>query len=410
MTRIGIIGGGASGTFLAFLLGQWGRGRKDLAIDLYEGSNQPLRKLRATGNGRCNFTNMDMGVDHYTGEDASFVGPALEAMGPKKLRKTFASLGIDSLAMESGMVYPKTLRAGTLARKLEAGLVPPVKLHLGRRVEGLKKEKDGFSISFEKGEGRTCDILVLASGGSYGLAKNEWSNGYSLARDLGHEITPLHAGIVSLRLKDRSMCKDLSGLMVRARLSFQGKSYTDDLLFTDYGLSGMVVLKASNRILDEIRAGRKGDFQVDFFPDYGMEDLVQRIQALTKKLSDWTLVEGLNGLLQADLLVHLLQESGNRAGDLMGEWDQDGQEAFCKLAKAYPFSPQGSRKKDHGQVTCGGISTRQVDPTSLESQLVPSFYLLGELLDVQGECGGYNLHWAFASAYLAFQSIKKKLT
>lgn len=414
MKEIAIIGAGASGVVLAERLGRFldslpPRDRP-FHLSLYEASEAPMRKLRATGNGRCNFTNSHLDVSHYTGPEAAFVEPCL-TFDAQAARQYFADLGLLSCETGSGQVYPASLRADTLVDKLQDALrYHKIPVMTGYRLEDVQKRGASFQLAFEvegKSVVKQADLLVLATGGAYGIGKKEWSCGYSLAKALGHGISRLHPGIVSLKLVEADWTRGLQGLKLEAGLTFRDETVVDDLLFTDYGISGLAVFRQSNRILDALQAEEADQLPIclDFLPQLSAADLTALIQDRQARFGDWTLSDAFNGLLARPLIDALLTCTGSDPSGHVKAWPQASASAFAQALKAFPLQVTGARHKDHGQVTCGGVLLDAVDPHTLESTLCPGLYFTGEILDVQGECGGYNLHWAWASAWAVAQAI-----
>lgn len=394
--RIAVIGGGAAGLTCAALLAEVGR-----EVHLYE-AHSLLQKVLASGNGRCNFTNETMETRFYTGGTASFVEPTLRTFGAREAVLFFKRLGLLSKTLKSGMTYPYAMDAKTVVRTLQnwaenAGVV----FHLEETVKNLKK---GFCFDTSQGE-RTAERVVVATGGAY-TAKGVFSPAYRLVKDLGHTITPLHPGIVALTTSEPDLCTRLAGLRRAVRLTLCPEeasdsefSYTGDVLFAGGCLSGIVALKASNRCLERLQSGARCFVELDFYPDVEETALLSFFQRVQKAHSNWDVREVLGGSLQEPLLDVVLRRMAR-------EKTKDVWRQAVHWTKHFSLEITGSRKKDRGQVTCGGISTEQVDPQTLESRLVSGLYFVGEVLDVQGECGGYNLHWAWASAHAAAAALQ----
>lgn len=374
--KIAIIGGGASGCVLAGLLAEEG-----IEVSLFEQSSRLLRKVLATGNGRCNFTNDSISTEYYIG-DQKLIGKVL---GDFSAKKFFHRLGLAYHTLESGMVYPATMQAKSLVDRLEVWLKHlNVKIYYNKEITKLEKKDGHFFI-----DGKSFSICVLATGGSYGIEKKEFSLGYSLAKDMGHTLTGLSAGIVSLTSPDKELYLPLQGTKLLCKVSYKEKSFLDDLLFTNYGFSGIGILKLSNTLLMD-----GGDrFEIDLLPFWQEEDLKRDFQRLAKAFPSWSDVEILSGYLPEELARYILY----RSKDLLSS---------IGLLKKMQVNVSGCRKKDHGQITCGGVNTQDIDD-HLESKLTKGLFFTGEILDIQGECGGYNLHFAWASAHHVFQSIRR---
>ena len=414
--KIAILGGGASGFALAGLLSDQARDL-GLEIEIFEQGPSPLRKVRATGNGRCNFTNRNMGPEFYTGGSSSFVKPILEKFSYSDALKFFEDLGMPALTLESGMTYPRTLSAETVASLLYSkALHGGVKISEARKVIALHRLGEGFELILETpGKGPISiekDLVVLSTGGAYGIGKKEWSNGYSLVKDFGHGLSPIHPGIIGLKVQERDLCQILSGLKMEAEFTLvvegkeekKEKTFSGDLLFTDYGLSGMGIFRLSNQALDALWEKEKVFLKINFFPDLSQEALSQFLFRQFQN-HPWTAEEAVRGILSPRAAGPLLKLSSIDPGAPTKRISMESIEAFSALLHGLVFHPVGVQKKDHGQVTCGGISTNLVDSKTLMSKVCPGLFFTGEVLDVQGICGGYNLHWAWASAFAAYEGI-----
>ena len=378
-----------------------------------------LRKLRATGNGRCNFTNAHVSTQHYTGESAERTAPVLARFGFRQAVRFFSLLGIPYTTLESGMTYPMTLRADTVADRLMEWITSAgVSVRTDCSVEKLNRQDTCFALTLSTGERITADIVLLATGGSYGIGKKEWSNGYTLAKEAGHRLTRLHPGIVPLAVRETVRTAALSGVKVKAQISAQEQCITDDVLFTAYGLSGTGILRISNRVLDALNDMRQTSpsrkekekenkavsLTVNLLPERKEEEWLGYLSALAERFPNIALKTLFRGILPAQIVDELLIECR-----LSGESISTVEEAARLLHRAchWDFSVIGAHKNDHGQVTCGGVDTGQWNNQTMESTLCPGLYLVGEVLDIQGECGGYNLHWAWASALAAAEAIEK---
>lgn len=412
--KIAILGAGASGLSLAGLLSDR-REELDLDIEIFEQSSAPLRKVKATGNGRCNFTNQNMGAEYYTGASSAFVEAVIENFSYPEALKFFKELGMPAKTLESGMTYPRTMMSETPVNLLYSkALNGGVKIHLEEKANYIKRSDKGFEIRLENKKGKRhsfyADIVVLSTGGAYGIAKKEWSNGYSLVKDLNHKLTPIHPGIVSLRVKERDICQALSGLKMEAEIQLiteeekNPKYFSGDLLFTDYGLSGISIFRLSNEVLDKIQQKQQPILKINLFPDISEKELSQFLYQQSKD-KNWTIKEVVSGILAEKAVEPLLKLSAIDPESPASSQSKEKIEEFSSLLHGLVFNPIGSRKKDHGQITCGGLCTDQVDPNTMMSKIQPGLFFTGEVLDVQGICGGYNLHWAWASAFRASKGI-----
>ena len=436
MNQVSIIGAGASGCMLACCLAELGV----TGIHVYEKSDRILRKVAATGNGRCNFTNEFIHASYYTGENTGFVESVLSDFGAKEAKELFRRMGLLSRTLESGMVYPHTMLARTLCQVLENSLhhQKEITVHTETPIVRLERERTAGPYTLVDEKGNRCESthVVLATGGAYGIGKDERSQGYSLATSLGHTLTRLHPGIVALKVKESEICRRLQGLRQQVMLTvldekqeskikkegfltgmgtpstreLEKLQFSGEVLFTDYGLSGLAVLKASNVCLDYLQQGKACSLAIDCYPSVKRHELRRFLRGLKTIRAEWSVKDALAGVLPEALMEEILQYLEISPETRMYRLKDEDFEAISRCIKHLCFHVTGAKKKDHGQVTCGGIRVEEIDASTLESRLRKNLFFIGEIMDVQGICGGYNLHWAWASAYRLSKVLCRRIS
>ncbi len=393
---IGIIGGGASGMAAALAAAE----HENVRVVLMERQARVGRKLQATGNGRCNLSNLHAGDRGYHGEDGSFSSHALEEFGPEATLNWFRDLGLYTVAEQSGRAYPYSDQANSVVDVLRFALEKPnITVKLGFEVEKVKKTENGFVLSGGQ-ETVECERLIVACGGLAGTKLGGSMSGYKLLRSLGHHCTKLRPTLVQLKT-GWSGVTGLKGVRCNCRASIlcDGILFaesTGELQFTEYGLSGPVIFEISRDVCQE-----KGDWRccLDFLPD--MEEAVLRRELLRRKATNLPASELFTGILHNRLGRVLTQAAGISAQRQIAELGEPELWEAARLAKAFNVSLTEPMGMDSAQVTAGGIMTREFDEKTMESRLVPGLYACGEVLDVDGDCGGYNLQWAWSSGRLA---------
>lgn len=393
---IGIIGGGASGMAAALAAAEM----ETAQIILMERQARVGRKLLATGNGRCNLTNLHAAQGGYHGEDAAFSQYAIGQFGPEATCSWFRKLGLFTVAEASGRVYPYSDQANSVVDVLRFALEKPnVAVKLGFEVEKVKKTPSGFQVE-ARGETVICDRLIIACGGLAGTKLGGSMSGYKLLRSLGHRCTRLRPALVQLK----SAWSGVTGLKgVRANchaaIYRDGECFcesTGELQFTEYGLSGPVIFEISR---DACQGGGDWLCRLDFLPGIGEEEL--KAELLRRKATDLPASELLTGILHNRLGRVLTQETGIRANRAVAELSEYEIGQIAKAVKGFDVSLTEPLGMDCAQVTAGGILTREFDEKTMESRLIPGLYACGEVLDIDGDCGGYNLQWAWSSGQLA---------
>ena len=391
-----IIGGGASGMAAALAASE----NPENDVILLERQARLGRKLQATGNGRCNLTNLHAASRGYHGEDASFADFTICAFDPEMTLAWFRSLGLFTVAEPSGRVYPYSDQANSVVDVLRFALEKPnVRVVTGYVAEKVKKTADGFHIE-GTGEPIRCDKLIIACGGLAGTKLGGTMDGYKLLRSLGHKCTKLRPTLVQLK-SSWGGCASLKGVRANCHVQIlhDGNLHLEsrgELQFTDYGLSGPVIFEVSR---DTCQGRGRWTAKLDFLPDMEMD--VLRTELLRRKQTNWNADELLTGILHNRLGRVLTQSVGIKDKWKIADLRDDEIEAVCRAVKSFEAELTETMGMDAAQVTAGGIVTAEFDPQTMESCRVPNLYACGEVLDIDGDCGGYNLQWAWSSGRLA---------
>ncbi len=385
---IGIIGAGASGMAAALTAAE----NEHNHILLFERHARVGRKLQATGNGRCNLSNLNLDVSHYHGNESGFARYALQRFDGENTLRWFENMGLYTVTEASGRVYPYSDQANSVVDVLRFALQKEnIELLTGVEITKVRKVQGGFEIT--AGDATwACDRLIVACGGLAGTKLGGSMSGYKLLRSFGHSVTRLRPALVQVK-SDWRGCVGLKG--VRANCHVQvlhgGQLHaqsTGELQFTEYGLSGPVLFEVSRDVCQGA-----GDWicRLDFLPEKDERWLKNALQNKLNRGIDRQ--ELLTGILHNRLGKVLLQAAG---GDL---------DAICRMVKGFEVHITEPLGMDSAQVTAGGAVTSEFDEKTMESKLVHGLYACGEVLDVDGDCGGYNLQWAWSSGRLAGGSV-----
>ncbi len=390
-----IVGGGAAGLISAVELvdGKGALSGSDVVI--LERNDRVGKKLIATGNGQGNLTNQNMGEQYFYG-DAQFISAFLDSAKAINLEKYFFNLGIPLTAEKNGKQYPLSKQASSVLDTLRAYLKDKgVTEATGKKVTQIKREKQGFTVFCDK-ERYSCQNVIFAVGGSAGKQFGTDGSAYKIVESLGHKKTPVYPSLVQLKTQT-DLIKGLKGLKENARVtSFCGgkplKSSTGDLLFTDYGVSGSTIFNVSASI-----AGKNDAYLIiEFLPELTFSQTEKILRTRAKK----------NYVKQEDLLCGVLNKRIGQA--VIKSAKSQEIEDIVYAIKNFKLKVTGSLDFSYAQVTRGGIKTDKVDKQTYQSKIVEDLYLVGEVLDVDGDCGGYNLTFAFVSAICAARAIKQK--
>lgn len=393
--KIGIIGGGASGMAAALAAAETG-----CQVVLMERQARVGRKLQATGNGRCNLTNLRAKDGGYHGEEPGFPGKALEAFDVKQTLDWFRGLGLYTVTEESGRVYPYSDQANSVVDVLRFALdLPNITLKTGFEAEKARRTQNGFRV--ESGEESVdVDRLIIACGGLAGTKLGGSMAGYRLLRSFGHHSTKLRPALVQVKT-GWSGISALKGVRANCRAAVYREEElfaesTGEMQFTEFGLSGPVMYEISR---DVCQGGGRWSCRLDFLPDWDRQTL--EAELMKRRQGNLPASELFTGILHNRLGRVLTQNAGISAQRAIRELDDRELREAVRAAKDFDVSLTEPMGMDAAQVTAGGILTSEFDPQSMESRKVPGLYACGEVLDVDGDCGGYNLQWAWSSGRMA---------
>ena len=393
---IGIIGGGASGMAAALAASE----KKENQVILMERQARVGRKLLATGNGRCNLSNLHASRQGYHGEDAAFADYALASFGPDRTLQWFADLGLFTVAEESGRVYPYSDQANSVVDVLRFALEKEnIVQKLGFEVDKVKKTAGGFRIE-SKEETVECEKLIIACGGLAGTKLGGTMSGYKLLRGFGHKCTKLRPTLVQLK-SGWTGISALKGVRANCHAAIYHNDRlfaesTGEIQFTEYGVSGPVIFEISRDVCQE-----KGSWvcRLDLLPHIDAQTLQGELQR--RKNTHLPVSELLTGILHNRLGRVVTQNAGISQNKDIAALSGYELTEVVRQVKEMEISLTEPMGMDSAQVTAGGILTKDFDDKTMESRLVPGLYACGEVLDIDGDCGGYNLQWAWSSGFLA---------
>ena len=401
-----IVGGGAAGLAAAVFLGRCADGRR---IAVLEKGPRVGKKLMATGNGTCNLTNVKATAADYHGAPR-LAEAALSAFSVAETIDFFTSIGVDCATRPDGKVYPLSEQAGAVldALRLEAQALG-VEMICDTKVTALKRQGNAWCVVCENGKYVTKNVLVTV-GGAAAPALGGSAEGYRLLTDLGCEKKPLFPSIVQVRTAT-DFVRSVKGIRVDATVTLRtdgraAAQSTGEVLFTDYGLSGPAVMFVS-RIVADWERQKRGEVVacLDLLPDWDSDKLLSRVRQRSQ-LRGRTLEDLLTGLLHKRVGQTVLRVA--EVLPLTREVDTLTDEECARIAKTiknWKLPVTGTQGFGGAQVTAGGIAATEIDSATFAIKRLPGIYAAGEVLDVDGNCGGFNLQFAWSSAYVASQAI-----
>lgn len=394
---------------------------RGMEVTLLEKMQRPASKLGLTGKGRCNLTNTADLQEFLArfGSQGKFLRPALSTFSNQDLQDFLQQLGVETVQERGGRVFPAAHTAPQLARVLvswaqEQGVkllttasLQQVLLQEGR-VNGILLRQTGSQK--ERELQLPSQSLVLATGGVSYPATGCTGQGHSLARDLGHTISPLRPALVPLQTKG-DLAPRLQGLSLRnveVAVYVQGKMQArefGELLFTHFGVSGPIVLTLSKQVVQALDNGQRVNLVLDLKPAVSQEKLQARISRVLHQRGRQSMKRVLREFLPPKMVGPCLEHIGISPDKQASQVDAQAQKRLRLWLKELTLEVQAYRPLEEAIVTAGGVSLREVDPRSMASRLVPGLYFAGEILDLDADTGGFNLQAAFCTGWLAGESV-----
>ena len=383
MGDVAVIGGGASGLAAAIEAARAG-----YSATVYEATDRVGKKILATGNGRCNLTNMLLKASDYNHPD--FVAPALNQLGPEEIRAWFSELGLFTVEEREGRVYPLSNTANSVLDVLrETCTRLGIEVVVGAKAEAVRAGGDGFALELANGDKVAADKVIIAAGG-----------GSRLLKGCGHKIVR-NSNILCAISTDTRNIRGMSGVRVRGHIKLMAPGVAEpafeedgELLFRDYGVSGIAAFNAS-RFVEEGQT-----LFIDFIPTMSEEELASNLE---ERLA-WaaTAEELMCGIFHPQVNRLLMRVAGVKPSE---EPELGDVRRLARTAKSFRLAVKGPGDVKHAQVTRGGADVNEFDAQTMQSKKTFGLYACGECLDVDGPCGGFNLHWAWASGITAGRSI-----
>lgn len=397
-SEIIVVGAGAAGMMAAITAARAGA-----SVLILEHMDTAGKKILATGNGKCNYTNSRQGVEYYYGDDPAFVLPVLEQFGFEDTLKFFGELGI--LPKERrGYYYPASEQAASVREVLLMELRRlKVKIHYNCGIRGIYREQRGFRFDTKEGS-YTSKICLMATGGCASKKTGSDGSGFLYLERFSHHLTEVVPALVGLVGK-QPFFKELAGIRREIRINLyisnEWRAFEEgELQLTDYGISGIPVFQVSRLAAKALAKGEKVHALLNFSPEMEKEELTEYLfRCFCQK--EKTAEQALIGTYQSKLIPVFLRLAGIEEGQTAAKVDKFRLKKLAEVIQSFRVDITGTKKFDSAQVTAGGVDTSEIDNGTLESKLVPGLFFAGEMIDIDGKCGGYNLQWAWSSGYVA---------
>ncbi len=405
--NIAIIGGGAS-AFVAGITAKQIAPKKSVAI--FERMPRALKKVLATGNGTCNLSNKSITASNYHGDGRAIFDSVYSQFDRDATLDFFKNIGLPTITDDVGRIYPVSRNAGSVvdALRFKADF-SGCDIICDFCVTSVKKEKGRFIIKSDSGE-ISADRVIVATGGASQKNLGSDGSGYRLLESFGHKLNEIFPSITPYKT-EKDKIKSLRGIKTDCTLSVisGGKrvhTESGEILFAEYGLSGPVIFKSARKITENL--SKSVTLSIDFLPDIDINTLVDMLKDFRSNIGYLQNGNLLSGMLPKMLALCIIKDAKVNHSDDISRLTDSEIERIAKSAKAFTVKPIAPMGLDKAQVTSGGISTKDFCPDTLESRLCSGLFAVGEVLDIDGDCGGYNLQWAWSSGYVAGKNSAKE--
>lgn len=397
-TKIAIIGAGASGLASAIFLAY-----NNFQVTIFEKNNKIGKKLLATGNGKCNVTNQHISTENFHSfyDQTKELKKILDQFDFNHCKKFFSNVGIEFLYRENGRAYPMSSSSASI---VDALIFENEKLgnqiYINTPINSIEFTNGKFLLNQKE----HFDIVILAAGSNAMPKLGGSEKGYQLAESFGHTIITPEPSLVQLVANDTNL-EIISGIKLNGTVN----NHTGDILFTKYGISGSAILDISRDIAIKLQVQKSVQISIDILPELSKEKLKSLLQQRIKTQGEKPISVWLDGIFHKKLAAYIIQRAKTPTHISYGR--DLGTKEIHKIVhtiKNLSFSIVGTKGFDHCEVCSGGVDLNEVNLNTMESNKQKGLYIIGEVLDIDGDCGGFNLHWAWASAYIVSQAINQR--
>ena len=398
-----VIGGGPSG-----IMASISAAKENKNVLLLEKLPKIAAKLKATGGGKCNLTNTLSTEDFMAkfGKNGRFMSHALEAFNANDLRDFFTSIGVETIARDGFRVFPLDHSSSIILKALDDELERlKVKVDCSVEIQTIQKEDDIFIINSQSNIYKTKNI-ILATGGLGYPTLGATGDGYIYAKNFGHEVTSLHPAMMPLFTKEKNFASCKADTIAKAILKVDLPKYkklklTGDLIFTNNGIRGPVVLDFARELTPIIAKHNEVPLLISFLKGMNEEQIFTHIKKEIEKNPTATVLENLTTLLALSVATEICNICEIDTSEKFKNIDGIKREKLIKTLAWTPLTVIGHEGFKNAMITRGGVELKEIDSKTMQSKLISGLYFCGEVVNIDGPCGGYNLQWSFSSGYLA---------
>ncbi len=402
-TKTAIIGGGASGMTAAIA-----SAKNKNNVTIFEKNEKLGKKILITGNGRCNITNKNVTWENYNGTYPKFAASVLARFDNNKTIEFFDKLGLILIEEDKGRLFPRSNQAQSVIDCLEHELNQlKVNIKLNQKIKSVEHKNKKFTLITYQNKKYIFDKLIIATGGRTYPKTGSTGDGYRLARNLGHKIMTIFPVSIPFRIKN-VICNKLQGIKVVVELKIYNNNKlltknTGELLFTHLGISAPVVLESSREVSEIIfkEDEYKLNCSINFFPEYSQEELFNILKKRLKQNQDKNIGNQFIGILPKKVAPTVLKHSDIDPEQKSLNISNKTLDQIIKILTNLRFEVLDVLGWDTAQFTAGGVDVKKIESKTMESKIVPNLYFCGEVVDIDGQSGGYNLQWAWSSGYIA---------
>jgi len=376
---------------------------KGAKVTIYEKTDRVGKKILATGNGKCNLSNTNMELCNYYTEDKKKLSRCFERFSSQDTVDFFEKQGM-MIRSKDGYLYPYCEQASVVLDILRSSIARRG-IEVFTAVENIAifaKKNGKFVVESTLGK-KEFDRVILACGSKAGV-KNMTTEGLDYAKAFGHRIIPVLPALVQVRCEG-DFFKSVAGVRCKAKITLYSEKELlakeqGELQLTDYGISGIPVFQISRVIAKQIHKRNKVEVEIDFLPDILAKDWECFVKERVCQYHGYSCEDFLTGILHKKVSLMLLKEFGLKPTDILNQASEEKMYRLCKAMKEFRVIPKGVNSYEQAQVCCGGVDFSELDDT-MQSVYQPGLYMCGEMIDIDGKCGGYNLQWAWTSGYIA---------